>query len=105
MRARRSRNEWSTLITAFERSGQSHDEFCAKRGLNVGSFRGWLYRIRRTSSGDSKVALVPVDVRFPEPKAGGGELVIAVQGLDVRVQIGADVGYVAALVAELCSRC
>ena len=43
---RRSREERIQIVEQFERSGQSHEAFCSQHRLNVGSFRGWLYRLR-----------------------------------------------------------
>jgi hypothetical protein len=40
---RRSREQWVQIVEQFERSGHSHEAFCAQHRLNVGSFRGWLY--------------------------------------------------------------
>jgi hypothetical protein len=63
---RRGREEWTRTIEEFERSGESHEAFCAQHRLNVGSFRSWLYRLRR-GAGRGKVArsatrLLPVRV-------------------------------------------
>ena len=111
MHARRSRSEWASIIKAFERSGGSHEEFCTKQGLNLGSFRGWLYRLRKIAATAPEVALVPVMLaetassasrRVGEP---GAEIVVAVSDVQVRILPGTDVGYVAALVAELRPRC
>ena len=109
MRARKSRSEWSKIIKAFERSGESHEEFCTKRGLNLGSFRGWLYRLRKAAA--PEVTLVPVAVTegasSPSSPVGGpgGDIVVAVSDVYVRVVPGTDTMYVAALVAELRARC
>jgi hypothetical protein len=111
MRARKSRNEWSKIIRTFERSGQSHEEFCRKQGLNLGSFRGWLYRLRKAAAAAPEVALVPVtltEVTSPPISlvhGPGGEIVVMVSDVQVRVVPGTDTGYVAALVAELRARC
>lgn len=111
MHVRRSRSQWAVIIKAFERSGGSHEEFCAKRDLNLGSFRGWLYRLRKGAESAPEVALVPVTVSGPasspsrEVGEAGGQIVIAVSDVHVRVVPGTDAGYVAALVAELRSRC
>jgi hypothetical protein len=43
---RRSREQWAEIVGEFEGSGLSHEAFCAQQRLNVGSFRGWLYRLR-----------------------------------------------------------
>jgi hypothetical protein len=105
MHARKSRGEWSAIIKAFERSGESHEEFCAAQGLNVGSFRGWLYRLRSARATSSDITLLPVEVIAPVAPRASSSIVVEVADVEVRVAIGADVGYVAALVAELRSRC
>ena len=111
MHARRSRSEWSSIIKAFKKSGGSHEEFCKERGLNLGSFRGWLYRLQKRVEPGPEVALVPVMVTgaasspTPEMAEPAAEIVVAVAGVGVRVAPGTDVAYVAALVAELRARC
>jgi len=114
MRARKSQTQWSEIVRAFERSGQSHLEFCSKRGLVVRSFQTWLYRFRRaghSQSCPSEVALVPVEVtaaRAPvmsTKESLPAELVIAVAGVELHISVGTDAGYVASLVMELRSRC
>ena len=111
MRARKSRDEWAAIVRAFERSGQSHVEFCSKRGLEVRSFRGWLYRLRKAKQAAPEVTLVPVEVT-PGPSSPlvtrasfPSELIVVVSGVDVRVSVGTDIEYVARLVAELRVRC
>lgn len=105
MHARKSRGEWSTIIKAYERIGGAHEEFCAARGLNLASFRGWLYRIRRVAAGSSAITLLPVDVMAAPPPPAPSVVLVAVGGVEVRVPLGTDVGYVAALVMELRARC
>jgi len=113
MHARKSRVEWRAIVRAFERSGQTHEAFCADRGVNVGSFRGWLYRIRREPSAD--VRLVPVDVpgrvsaidvvrSMPLRGAPSSPVVVVLRDAEVHVALGSDPAYVAALVREL-GRC
>ena len=111
MRARKSGSKWSAIVEEYERSGQSHREFCSRRGLEVASFRGWLYRVRKAQRTVPEVSLVPVEVT-PGPSCPGveraalsAEVVVAVADLEVRVAVGTDIGYVACLVAELRSRC
>ncbi len=110
MRVRKSRGEWSAIIRAFERSGESHEEFCSRRGLKIGTFRSALYRQRRAVGGAEEVALVPVEVvdclsEAVANKTEPAELVIAVAGVEVHIGVGTDIGYVGALVAELRARC
>jgi hypothetical protein len=49
--------------------------------------------------------LLPVEVIAPVAPRAPSTIVVGVADVEVRVAIGADVGYVAALVAELRSRC
>jgi hypothetical protein len=107
---RRSREEWSRIVEAFERSGQSHEAFCAQHGLNVGSFRGWLYPLRRDAA-QGKVArsatrLLPVRVSGAGAAIDEGVMIeIVVGDTRLRVPDRVDPHYVAALVAALASRC
>jgi hypothetical protein len=103
---RRSRKQWSEIVEEFERCGESHEEFCAQRRLNVGSFRGWLYRLRRGAS-QGKVArsatrLLPVRVGVPDETV---RIEIVVGGVRLHVPDRVDPHYVAALVTALASRC
>jgi hypothetical protein len=107
---RRGRAEWARVIEEFERSGQSHETFCAQYRLNVGSFRSWLYRLRR-SAGRGKVAgsatrLLPVRV---DPADGvtvePAAIEILVGSARLRVPDRVDPHFVAALVMALAPRC
>jgi len=51
---RRGREFWAGVVAEYEGSGQSHDGFCLSRGLEVGTFRRWLYRLRREGSGSRR---------------------------------------------------
>jgi hypothetical protein len=104
----RSPAEWLSIVRAFERSGESHAEFCSKRGLKLWTFRMWLYRTRRqlAASAATDVVLVPVEVTTSSKTApSASPVIVAVAGVEVRVDVGTDVAYVAELVAELRSRC
>ena len=113
MHARKSRVEWRAIVRAFERSGQTHEAFCADRGLNVGSFRGWLYRIRREPSAEPRLLRVDVPERgtaveivAPALLRGAAlkPIVVVVRNIEVGVALGSDPAYVAALVREF-GRC
>ena len=97
---RRSRDQWAQIVEEFERSGLSHEVFCAQQRLNVGSFRGWLYRLR---SGSPR--LLPV--RVGPPSASGDEDLVEVAsgGVTVRLRSGVGPSYVAELVSRLRDRC
>jgi hypothetical protein len=113
MHVRKSRVEWREIVRAFERSGETHEAFCAGRGLKLGSFRGWLYRIRREPSAEVRLVRVDVPGRVrtidtvgPAPLrvATSSPIIVWVRDIEVRVAQGWDPAYVAALVREL-GRC
>jgi hypothetical protein len=106
---RRSRGQWSEIVEQFEVSGQSHETFCAQHRLNVGSFRGWLYRLRN-ASGRVKVArsatrLLPV--RVGPSGAADDETVIELAAGEAMLRVRGSFGpaYVAELVSLLRARC
>ncbi len=106
---RRSRDQWAEIVEEFESSGQSHESFCAQQRLNVGSFRGWLYRLRKGPS-RGKVArnaprLLPVRVSAASASSDEGLIEVGVGGVVVRVHVGVDPAYVAELVTRLRDRC
>ena len=43
---RRTEDEWRELVAEFDLSGLTQDVFARKKGLKVGTFRSWVYRIR-----------------------------------------------------------
>ena len=47
MPIRRSKQQWTKLIQAFEGSGLSHEQFAESVGVSVWTFRGWLYKLRK----------------------------------------------------------
>ena len=55
---RRTKEQWRELIGEFEMAGLTQVEFARLYGVNVGTFRVWLHRLRRAQ------ALAPV--RFAE---------------------------------------
>ena len=115
MPTKRTSEQWTELIAAFERSNQSVERYCAKRGIRPATFRWWRWRLRDSSSSSSKpvvssrrdeVRLVPVDVVGLATRASShAHVEIAFADVTVRVEPGADIAYVASLVAELRSRC
>jgi len=110
MRARKSRGQWAEIVGAFEAGDQDVERFCARRRLAPATFRWWRWRLADAAAATpcADVRLVPVEVL---PARGGGTrdghdvATITVVGVEVRVPVGLDVAYVAALVSELRSRC
>src|SRR5262245_17092053 len=110
MRRRRSRSEWQRLVTEFERSDLSVAEFCAQHELRGRRFGWWRWKLRQVpagalpSRGAADIRLLPVDV-VPALGRAEPDVLVRVSGIEIRVTVGTDVGYVAALAAELRSRC
>ena len=55
---RRRRTEWAALINEFEEGSETQVAFCQRKGLVLGSFRGWVHRLRREAP---KLVQVTVD--------------------------------------------
>lgn len=45
--SRRTREQWRELVEKFEGTGLAHQAFAERYGVEVGTFRSWLYRFRR----------------------------------------------------------
>lgn len=101
MRARRSEADWAKLISEFTATGGSPAAFCARRRIKPSTFGWWRWRLRDAVKAPAAQAieLVPVAVVDDEPAAA--PVVVAVADVEIRVTVGADVGYVAALVEAL----
>jgi hypothetical protein len=100
---RRTREQWAKLVATFGETSRSVEEFCAKRGIAPSTFRWWRWRLRDTSVPANHVGgvrLLPVNVLAEAPRAVA-PVVIAVSGVAVRIEVGADIEYVSALVARL----
>ena len=108
---RRSRKQWSELVRKFRASGETTSKFCARHRLSVRTFTWWRWHLLGNSAAttrpkEKKVRLLAVDVKpaLMTPTAPGA-VHIRMADLDVRVEIGTDLGYVAALVEALRTRC
>ena len=69
-RIRRSREQWRSLVTRFEESGQRREAFCAETGISVSTLRRWCSRFRQRTA--PAVSPAPVFVELPaqqEPPA------------------------------------
>ena len=50
MMVRRSAEEWRTIVLRFERSGQTHKQFCAAEDLAPSTFSLWRRKLRGSGS-------------------------------------------------------
>src|SRR5687768_7547820 len=95
--------EWLRVAEEFEASGLTQREFAGRRGLRLSTLQSWVYRRRRqvSAAAEPPVRLLPVQVgSAPAPEAVALEVSTA-SGVRVRFSSGADVDYVARLVAAL----
>lgn len=98
---RRGREFWTKVVDDYEAtSDETHAEFAARHRVEKATFERWLYLLRDERGGSgSKVRLLPVRVAIEHDEQqvfvelGGG--------LGVRIAVGTDPGYVAALVTAL----
>src|SRR5690242_9993356 len=95
----RGRAYWQPLVEELERSGLTHAEFAAQRGIGVGNLRAWLYRLRReqragVDPSGAAVRMVPVQLAATSPVA----IEVVVGRCTVRVGPQADPSVVAALI-------
>jgi len=98
---RRGREFWTKVVGDYEAtSGETHAEFAARHRVEKATFERWLYLLRDEREGaSSKVRLLPV--RVAVERAEQHVLVELGGGLGLRIAVGTDPGYVAALVTAL----
>jgi hypothetical protein len=111
---RRSRAEWLKLVAAYRASREPLERFAARRGVQPRTLKWWAWKL---GPGEQDgVRVLPVVVRDDDPVAtretrhardsgAAGFMELAVADVRLRFELGADAGYVAALVAELRARC
>lgn len=98
-RARQGRDYWARVISKFERRGLSHDAFCKREKLNVGTFRSWLYRLR-----EEGVLEAPSFVEVDRPGTSAQTCVFRLGGAQVEFAQPPEAGYLIELLTALDSR-
>ncbi len=95
--------QWVRVAEQFEHSGLTQKQFAQQQGLPLSTVQSWVYRRRRQASGPSAppVRLLPVEVATPAASSAGKVEVLTASGVRVSFALGADVSYVARLVAAL----
>ena len=67
---RRSPNEWRAIMSRFERSGQSHREFCVAEDLAPSPFSWWRRKLGRFGPNGATVdAALFVELKEDRPAA------------------------------------
>jgi hypothetical protein len=57
---RRPRSEWRSLISKWEQSGKSQEEFCRAESLAISTFQNWRKKLK-DSSGERFLEVFPAD--------------------------------------------
>ena len=116
-RLRRGVEDWVALIDEWREGGLSLSAFCERRGLNLGTMQGWVYKRghrltieqARRQSVDPRcpaedppaVTFVPVHLATPIAAAGSGVEVVLGVGRRVVVAPGFDPETLRRVVAVL----
>lgn len=105
---RRTRIWWRATVARWRRSGLSAREFAEREGVSARTLAWWSSTLRhatRAARGSTQwVPLAPIEIdvsRIAHAASRISHVEIAVSGVVVRVEVGADVEYVRALVAAL----
>ncbi|RKH09688.1 IS66 family insertion sequence hypothetical protein [Corallococcus sp. CA047B] len=94
--------EWSRVAEAFEASGLTQREFAIARGVRLSTLQSWVYRRRRAATARGEpVRLLPVQLATAPVASESVLEVVAANGVRLRFAVGADVDYMARLVAAL----
>jgi len=91
---RHGRAYWQRAVERFERQRLTQEAFCAAQDLNVGTFRSWLYRLRRESG-----AAVPafVEVVSSAKSSASESCVLRIGSAELRFAERPDAVYLGAL--------
>jgi|SRR5512141_498550 hypothetical protein len=100
---RRGREFWTKAVDEYEAgSGETHGEFAARHRVGKATFERWLYLLRgerNEQAADRKVRLLPVEVAVGRVDP---QVVVELgDRIGLRVSVGTDPSYVAALVTAL----
>jgi hypothetical protein len=99
---KRSRADWEKLISEFERSGESQQQFCTRRSVADATLQYWLRRVRR--SGQEKgVSVVPV--RLSDGASRRLMVEADLGSLRIRFEEGLSPEYIAAVLRALAMPC
>jgi hypothetical protein len=100
---RLGREEWTELVSEYEKSNLGQREFAQQHEVSVPSLQFWLYKLRREANSSRR--FLPVSVVAPAPKARLAmpdwmELQLP-SGLQLRFAVGTNCRYVANLLVAL----
>ena len=101
----RSRSWWKRTVSRWKSSGLTAGEFAAREGVSERTLRWWSSALRRGTRAErgstESAVLAPIEIEVPRATAGMRHVEIAIDSALLRVEVGADVEYVGALVRQL----
>ena len=95
------------MVTAYRASGLTQAKFAVQAGINLGTLRGWIYKLA-AASGEAPGPFAPVRIvggAEPNPRKRGGVTVRWPQGLEVEIAAEFDRAAVERLVQTLLAPC
>jgi len=107
---RRTARAWARLVAAWQKSGQTADEFAASHGIAPRTLTWWRWRLASKSPPPSPtpLRLVPLQIEpspspAPTPPVGATPAweIVTARGLVLRVHRGIDGAELAAVLAAL----
>ena len=84
-----TRTKWLQLYRAFEENGQTTQAFCAERGVNYYTFKGWQQRFNKECSGafrEIPIATAGSEAAYSVVLRNGRELRLGVSFSERRVR-------------------
>ncbi len=79
-RGNRNREQIQKLLKRYRRSGKTQEHFAIENGLNLGTFRGWLYRKRKGVHGQGRFISVALEKTATDRSSLGPSITIEMPG-------------------------
>jgi hypothetical protein len=95
--ARQGRSYWLGAVREFDKSKLSQEEFCEAHGLTLGTFRSWLYRVRRERREHMSAAPKFVEV-VPSNSSSSHACAVVVGHAELRIAQLPDAAFLGVLV-------
>jgi hypothetical protein len=92
--ARLGRGYWQSAVNKFDKSELSQEAFCEAHGLTLGTFRSWLYRLRREGERSTPKF---VEVSVADKSASSQACVVIIGKAELRFESVPDAVYLGAL--------
>lgn len=101
---RRSAQQWRALFDAYSASGLSAEAFCGEHGLAKSSFRRWHRRLHISVQEETPAAMPAAFLSIPLTAPDAASIEVRVDDMTLRLEGGAALRVVDAIVARIGSR-